>query len=76
MYELTQSSKYGDKIITKAADFMKANYPEVKGFTKRNIERMVQFYKTYKDDEIATLLVMQISWTKSVNTVDIIELIL
>ena len=43
-----------DKITTKAANFMKTNYPEVKGFTKRNIERMIQFYKTYKNDEIAT----------------------
>lgn len=28
-----------------------------KGFTKRNIERMIQFYSTYKDDEIATPMV-------------------
>ena len=32
---------YGDKITTKASDFMKNNYPNIKGFTKRNIERMV-----------------------------------
>lgn len=65
LYELIENGNYGDKITTKAADFMKNNYPEVKGFTKRNIERMVQFYKTYKDDEIATLLVTQISWTNN-----------
>lgn len=46
LYELIKNSNYGDKITTKAADFMKINYPEVKGFTKRNIERMVQFSKT------------------------------
>ena len=38
---------------------MKNNYPYIKGFTKRNIERMVQFYSTYKDDEIATPLETQ-----------------
>lgn len=65
LYELIENSSYGDKITTKAADFMKANYPEVKGFTKRNIERMVQFYKTYKDDEIASPLVTQLSWTNN-----------
>ena len=27
----------------------------------RNIERMIQFYSTYKDDEIATPLVTQLS---------------
>ena len=60
-----QESNYGDKITLKAADFMKNNYPNIKGFTKRNIERMIQFYKIYKDDEIATPLVTQISWTNN-----------
>ena len=44
---------------------MKNNYPAIKGFTKRNIERMIQFYSTYKDDEIATPLVTQLSWTNN-----------
>ena len=57
LYDLQQESKYGDKITTRAADFMKNNYPNIKGFTKRNIERMIRFYKTYKDDQIATPLV-------------------
>ena len=38
LYELQQDSKYGDKITTKASEFMKNNYPNIKGFTKRNIE--------------------------------------
>ena len=43
LYELKENSNYGDKITTKASDFMKNNYPNIKGFTKRNIERMIQF---------------------------------
>ena len=65
LYNLQQNSKYGDKITTKAAQFMKNNHPNVKGFTKKNIERMIQFYKTYKDDTIATPLVTQLSWTNN-----------
>jgi len=65
LYELQRNSKFGDKITLKVADFMKNNYPNIKGFTKRNIERMIQFYKNYKDDEIATPLVTQISWTNN-----------
>lgn len=65
LYELKEKSGYGDKITTKAADFMRNNYPAIKGFTKRNIERMIQFYSTYKDDEIATPLVTQLSWTNN-----------
>ena len=65
LYDLQKDSQYGDKITTKAAEYMKNNYPNIKGFTKRNIERMVQFYKIYKDDEIATPLVSQLSWTNN-----------
>ena len=65
LYELRENSNYGDKITTKGSDFMKNNYPNIKGFTKRNIERMIQFYSTYKDDEIATPLVAQLSWTNN-----------
>ena len=60
-----KKANIGDKITTKAAAFMKNNYPNIKGFTKRNIERMVQFYKIYKDDEIATPLVTQLSWSNN-----------
>ncbi len=63
--ELKENSKYGDKITTKASEFMRSNYPNIKGFTKRNIERMIQFYNIYRDDEIATPLVTQLSWTNN-----------
>lgn len=65
LYNLKQESNYGDKITTKAAEYMKNNYSHIKGFTKRNIERMIQFYKTYKDDEIATTLLTQLSWSSN-----------
>ena len=65
LYDLKENSNYGDKITTKASDFMKNNYPNIKGFTKRNIERMIQFYSIYKDDEIASPLVTQLSWTNN-----------
>ena len=65
LYDLKEKSNYGDKITTKASVFMKNNYPNIKGFTKRNIERMIQFYSIYKDDEIASPLVTQLSWTNN-----------
>ncbi len=37
----------------------------MKGFNKRNLERMVKFYKIYKNDEIAAPLVTQLSWTNN-----------
>ena len=35
--------------------------PGVKGFNRRGLYRMKQFYETYKDDEFVTPLVTQIS---------------
>ena len=44
---------------------MKNNYPTLKCFTKRNLFRMLQFYKAYKDNEKVTPLVTQLSWTNN-----------
>ncbi len=63
LYELTEKGSYGDKVIDKAADFMKNNYPDIKGFTKRNLYRMVQFYKTYKNYPKVSTLLTQLSWS-------------
>ena len=37
--------------------------PGVKGFTRRGLYRMKQFYETYRDDEFVSALLTQISWT-------------
>lgn len=65
LYELMEKGSYGDKVIDKAAKFMKENSPEIKGFNRRNLYRMVDFYKMYKDDPIVTPLVTQLSWTNN-----------
>jgi len=36
-------------------------FPGIKGFNRRGLYRMKQFYETYKDNEIVTPLVTQIS---------------
>ena len=45
---------------------MKINYPNMKGFNRSNIYRMVQFYETYKDNEIVAPLARQLTWTNNV----------
>lgn len=65
LYELIENSNYGDKIIVKATKFMKDNYPTIKGFNKKNLHRMVQFYKTYKEAEKVSALLTQLSWTNN-----------
>lgn len=38
IYELKENSNYGDKITTKASNFMEINCHNIKGFTKRNMK--------------------------------------
>ena len=40
LYELQLNSKFGDKITLKAADFMKNNHPNIKGFTKTKMMKL------------------------------------
>ena len=40
---------------------MKNTYPEIKGFNRRGLYRMKQFYETYCNDEIVSPTVTQLS---------------
>ena len=64
--EKVNDSNWGDKIVDKLVEFMKREYPTMKGFTRRGIYRMKQFYETYKENEIVSTLLTQISWSNNV----------
>ena len=64
--EKVNDSNWGDKIVDKLVEFMKREYPTMKGFTRRGIYRMKQFYETYKDNEFVSTLLTQISWSNNV----------
>ena len=63
--KLCAESSFGDKVIDEVADYISEANPTIKGFNRRGLYRMRQFYETYKDDEFVTPLVTQISWTKA-----------
>ena len=56
-------SSWGDSFIDSLSDKILENYPEIKGFNRRGLYRMKQFYETYKDNAIVSPLVTQISWS-------------
>ena len=60
---LVAESSFGDKVIDEVASYIVKNNPTIKGFNRRGLYRMKQFYEIYKDDEIVSPLVSQISWT-------------
>lgn len=60
---LVAESSFGDKVIDEVAAYIAENNPTIKGFNRRGLYRMKQFYEIYKDDEFVSPLVTQISWT-------------
>ena len=63
LFNLCASSTFGEKIINEIAVFISENNPSIKGFSRRGLYRMKQFYETYKDDKFVSPLVTQISWS-------------
>lgn len=60
---LVENSSFGDKVIDEVAAYIAESNPTIKGFNRRGLYRMKQFYETYKDDEIVSTLLTQISWS-------------
>ena len=48
--DLCAKSKFGDKVINDVEMYISKNNPAIKGFNRRGLYRMKQFYELYKDD--------------------------
>ena len=54
---------FGDAYIDSVVKEIQSAFPGIKGFTRRGLYRMKQFYETYCGDEFVSALLAQISWT-------------
>lgn len=61
--EQSQNAEYGDAFIQNLAEFFEKSYPDLKGFTRRGLYRMKQFYELYSDEEKVSTLLTQLSWS-------------
>ena len=60
------AAEWGDGVVSQLADYIAKNYPEIRGFSDKNLWRMKQFYETYRDsNEKLSSLVREISWTNN-----------
>lgn len=60
------AAEWGDGVVPQLADYIAKNYPEIRGFSDKNLWRMKQFYETYRDsNEKLSSLVREISWTNN-----------
>ncbi|MFD2557093.1 PDDEXK nuclease domain-containing protein [Sphingobacterium tabacisoli] len=53
-------AEWGDKTVEELAKFIQKNNPELKGFNRANLYRMVQFYEMYANVEFVAPVVRQL----------------
>ena len=66
IYNQQQEKGWGKSIVEVLANEIKKDFPDVQGFSARNLWNMRNFYIEYKDNEILQPLVAEISWTKNI----------
>jgi predicted nuclease of restriction endonuclease-like (RecB) superfamily len=58
-----ETAAWGEGVVEQLAEYIARQHSDIKGFTRRNLFRMRQFYETYRHDEIVSPMVTQLPWT-------------
>ena len=61
--EKSREAAYGDGYIDSLSAYIRQQFPGIKGFNRRGLYRMKQFYETYVGNEKVSPLVTQLNWT-------------
>ncbi|RYU58398.1 DUF1016 domain-containing protein [Methylolobus aquaticus] len=60
-----ERAEWGDGVVDQLARHIAETQPGLRGFTRRNLFRMRQFYETYRDGPTVSALLTQIPWTQN-----------
>lgn len=58
-----ERAEWGDSVVNQLAEHLAQTQPGLRGFTRRNLFRMRQFYEAYRGDEKVSALLTQLPWT-------------
>jgi predicted nuclease of restriction endonuclease-like (RecB) superfamily len=58
-----EAAEWGDGVVDRLAQFIERTEPGLRGFTRRNLFRMKQFYEAYREEPIVSPLVAQLPWS-------------
>ena len=58
-----KAAEWGEGVVEQLAQHLASTQPGLKGFTRRNLFRMRQFYEAYPDPQLVTALLTQLPWT-------------
>ena len=59
---ISENKKYGNNFIKKVSIELKLTFPNMTGFSERNLRSMKLFYEEYKDDEKWQQAVAKLPW--------------
>lgn len=59
----SMKSTFGDKYIDMISKEIQEMFPGIRGFNRRGLYRMKQFYELYRDNAIVSPLLTQLSWS-------------
>ena len=68
--EQQQQANWGDKVTERLSDDLKREFPDMKGFSHRNIKYMRQFAASYPDFPIGQPVVAQLPWAHHIVLLD------
>ncbi len=60
-----QKAEWGESVVTELANFLAEKYPDLQGFSDKNLWRMKQFFELYSQNEKLSPLVREIAWTSN-----------
>lgn len=58
-----ESAAWGEGVVDELARFIARRHPEIKGFTRRSLFRMRQFFETYRGEPKVAALLRQLPWS-------------
>ena len=61
--ERAKDATYGDGYVDALADYIQSRFPGIKGFNRRGLYRMKQFYELYAENEKVSAVLTQLSWS-------------
>lgn len=59
----SKNAAFGDKYIDAISKEIQEMFPGIRGFNRRGLYRMKQFYELYRDNAIVSPLLTQLSWS-------------
>lgn len=58
-----EAATWGEGVVEELARYIQRRHPNLRGFTRRSLFRMRQFFETYKGDEKVSALLTLLPWT-------------